>query len=52
MVGGWEVGHAIFVSEVTPDSKPAQVGLSVGDQVSHRLTIFSDYDVIAKFAKN
>ena len=36
---GWEVGHAIFVSEVTPESRPAQVGLSVGDQVRLVITI-------------
>ena len=34
IVGGWEVGHAVFVAEIKPDSIPLQAGLRVGDQVS------------------
>ena len=34
MVGGWEVGHPIFVSAVEPNSIPDRAGVRVGDQVS------------------
>ena len=34
MVGGSELRQPIFVSEVVPNSIPAQEGLKVGDQVS------------------
>ena len=34
IVGGWEIGHAVFVSDIRPDSIPLWAGLRVGDQVS------------------
>ena len=34
VVGGWELGHPIFVSTVEPNSIPERAGLRVGDQVS------------------
>lgn len=34
VVGGWEVGHPIFIHKVEPKSLPEEAGLRVGDQVS------------------
>ena len=34
IVGGWEIGHAVFVADIKPDSIPINAGLRVGDQVS------------------
>ncbi|XP_019851253.1 PREDICTED: rap guanine nucleotide exchange factor 6-like isoform X2 [Amphimedon queenslandica] len=33
VVGGWELRQPIFVSEIVPNSIPAQEGLKVGDQI-------------------
>lgn len=33
VVGGWEVGHPIFVHNVEPQSLPDKAGLRLGDQV-------------------
>lgn len=36
IVGGWELSHPIFISEVVPDSKAAEAGVRSGDMVSVR----------------
>ena len=33
VVGGWELTQPVFVSEVVPNSKPAEAGLKKGDEV-------------------
>ena len=33
VVGGWELAHPVYVSEVVPDSKSERAGLCKGDQV-------------------
>lgn len=33
VVGGWELSHPVFISEVTPGSKPDTSGLRKGDQI-------------------
>ena len=33
VVGGWEVGKAVFVADIKPNSIPMMAGLRVGDQI-------------------